>query len=273
MANKYKAPAQNQFVPVGFIVDNMFKGGSHAISLSYSDQAGAIGDNTPTSKQVGRVIDYVSAKDDKGRDIKKRFRFDQSIGVFKTRPADRDIYGRSQYEFLKNHPECEHSPNGIYEDTPEGKRIQVGVTFRELDSAKDAAVALKASRLRIKAEVAAGDLDDNTLEEIANITGYFGEVDDLMKLKVLEFARSKPAEFDELLRSDDRGVRAIIRIALKEGIFRKVNNTDMIKWADWTVGSNEDDAVATLRFDKEKLEALQAQMKLDVVDTKPKPKK
>lgn len=265
MSKKFKPVEQTQFVITGPFVDIIFKGGSYSVSLGYTDHAGVVADNTPQSKQKGRYVEYVLAKDDKGRDKAKRFRFDQSLGRLLTRPSDTDIYGKSQFEFLKNHPECEGSPNGTYTDDG----VQTGVSFRELNTAKDAAVALRADRLRNSAESSALSLDKQTLEEIANIIGYYGDVDDQMLLKVVEFARKKPGEYHELLKSDDRGVRAIIRKAIVEGIFRQ--HGPLIKWDTLTVGNDEDDAVATLRKDKQMLSALQEKLGLDVADVKAKP--
>lgn len=270
-SKKFKPVDHSQFVVTGPFVDVIFKGGSYAMSVGYVDHAGVISDSTQQSKQKGRYVEYVIAKDDKGRDKAKRFRFDQSLGRLLTRPSDTDIYGKSQYEFLKNHPECEGSPNGTYEDDGNGGKIQVGVSFRELNTAKDAAIALRADRLRNQAETSALSLDEQTLEEIANIIGYYGEVDDQMLLKVVEFARKKPGEYLELLKSDDRGVRAIIRKSIVEGIFRQ--HGPLIKWNDLTVGNDEDDAVATLRKDKQMLSALREKLGLDAVDTKVKTSK
>lgn len=263
---RIKLPEQHQFVPTGIFVDTIFKGGTYSLSSGYTDSVGAIKDNTPGSGQKGRYIEYVTAKDNFGRDKAKRYQFNQSLGRLLTRPSDTDIYGRSQYQFLKNHPECEGSPNGIYEEGPDGKKTQVGVSFRELDTAKDAAIALRADRERNKAETIALNLDEETLEEIAAIIGYFGEVDDMMYLKVGEFAKRTPGDFTRILDSDDRGYKAIIRKAVSEGIFRE--HGDVIKWENLTIGINEEDAVATLRKDKATLSALQEKLGIAVSDGK-----
>lgn len=264
MANKkFKAPEHFHFVPVGFVVDNIFQGGSFALSLGYIDHAGAVKDNIEPEGSKGRYVQYVQNKDDKGRDVGKRFRFDQSLGRIMTRPSDRDIYGKSQYEFLKNHPDCEGSPNGTYVFDEEGNKVQTGVTFRELNSAKDAEIALRADKARVKAEMTALTLDEKTLEEIANIIGYFGDVDEHMSLKVCEFARKKPGVFEELLNSDNRSVRALIRKAVQEGVFRLQGA--LIKWENTTVGVSEDDAIAKLMTNKEMTRAIQQKLGVDFV--------
>lgn len=265
---KYKLPEQTQFVPTGKFVETIFQGGSYSLSLGYTDHAGVIKDKDYPNGQRGRYVEYVQAKEANGRDKAKRFKFDQSLGRIMTRPSDTDIYGRSQYEFLKNHPECEGSPNGIYEEAG-----QVGVSFRELNTAKDAAIAVQSDRLRNKAEATAFNLDDQTLEEVANIIGYFGEVDDMMLLKVVEFARKQPGEFDNLIKSEDRGVRAVIRKALAEGLFKQFGKDGLIKWETTVIGNDENDAVATLRKDKAMLVALQEKLGIDAAEVKSKAKK
>jgi hypothetical protein len=266
---KNTAPEQIHFVPVGFVVENVFKGGSYSISGGYSDSTGQIKDSTANSGSKGRYVEYIGSKDAKGIDKAKRFRFDQSIGRIQTRPSDTDIYGKSQYHFLKNHPECEGSPNGIYEEDGQGNKIQVGVTFRELNSAKDAKQALLSDKLRNKAESAALALEGGSvLEEIANINGYFGDIDDFMLLKVVEYAKKNPAEFLSTLESEDRTYKALVKKALSEKLFRM--NGPMIKWDNLIVGNDELDAIAYLRKNKDMVKALQEKLGIDLVDTSSK---
>lgn len=250
-------PAQAYFVPVGPFADNIFKGGSHALSLGYVDHAGVF-------NKDGQYVEYITANDPKKGPVKKRFRFDQSVGRFMTRNTDQDIEGKSQYLFLKNHVECEGSPNGIYETDGEGNRFQVGITFRELNPLKDAKYALDIDRARVRAEASVFELDDVTLTEVANILGYFGEVDDMMRLKVIEIARKKPTEYQRILNDDNRGIKALVRKATEVGVFKKVGNTGMLKWEGTTIGTDLDSAVQYLRANKDVLEALQTKLGLNV---------
>jgi hypothetical protein len=253
--NKKATPEQSYFVPVGTIEALIFQGGSYALTLGYVDITGAIKDNTLLSKEAGRYIEYVQSKDKLGRDNPKRFKFDQSVGRFMTRPSDRDINGKSQYDFLKNHPECEASPNGQYETDSEGNVFQTGVTFREVNAAKDAASALKIDRLKNEAETKALNLDERSLEEVANIVGYFGDVDEMMMLKVVEYARHKPSVFLDVLKDGDRTVLATIRRGISEGVIKK--NGPVYKYEGLTLGVNEDEAVVVLKRSTEVLKALQ----------------
>lgn len=257
MANKqrYRSVPFSQFVVVGQFNETVFNGGTVGISVGYSDHAGAVKDRQYPSGEQGRFVQYVLSKDDKGRDVPKRFKFTESLRRFMTRPSDVDIYGKSQYEFLKNHPSCEGSPNGHYEEDDKGNRVQVGIQFRELNTAKDAEVALQADKLRVKAETSVLNLDEQTLTEVANILGIYGEPDSLMRLRVAEWSRKQPAEYMELLESGDRALRAIVRRALNEGIFTKQGT--LIKWETVLLGSDENHAIATINSNPEMLQALQ----------------
>jgi hypothetical protein len=263
----YKVQEQSYFVPYGDFADVIFRGGSYGISTGYTDHAGAVKDGDNAKGTPGRYVEYIASKDDNGRDKAKRFKFDQSLGRFATRQSDTDIYGKRQYDFLKNHPECEGSPNGNY--VGEGnKKVQTGITFREADALKDSSAIVKIDKQRIKAESSAVELDDETMTEIANLIGYFGEADDLMRTKVMDFAKRKPAEYLDALNADDRGVRAIIRKGLKENVFFTVG--EMIKWDKTTLGNNENDAVAFLRKEKEVLTAIQEKLNMIGIDLKKK---
>lgn len=270
---KFKQVDKTYFVPVGEFLNSIFEGGSHTIAGGYADNEGAIKDNTSNSGQVGRYVEYVQARDLHGRDKGKRFRFDDNLRRLMTRPSDTDIYGRKQYDFLKNHPECEGSPNGIYESDGKGGWIQTGISFRELNEAKDAKVALDAERLTTKAKSVAYDLDEETLSEIANIIGYYGPVDDVMRLRVVEWAGVKPTEFNELLESGDRSTRALIRKALQDNVLYEKGK--MIMWENHVLGADEDAAVSSLVKDKKVADSLREALGYSPVEekkpVKPKP--
>ena len=253
---KFKEVNHVHFVVVGSFLETVNRGGSVALQLGYTDHSGKV------AKNKGDYVEYVMSRDEKGKNKAKRFRFDSSFRRLLTRLTDTDINQVSQYDFLKNHPGSEGSPNGTYDS----KGNQTGVVFRELNSAKDATVALQSDRQRNEALTSAFNLEEETLTEVANIIGYYGEPDDLMKLKVVEFAGKRPAEYTELLNSGDRSLRALLRKALSEDIFTRKGA--LIMWEQTVVGSNEDDAIATLHRDKEMYDALKNKLDIDA----PKPK-
>lgn len=241
------------------------KGGLHAFN-SYTDREGKFG-------PPGNTVMYVTGRDDKGRDIGKYFKLDQNFYNFTVREGEKDVYGKSQFEFLAYAPQCEGSPNGHYIGEGED-RIQVGVLYKLMNTDKDAKIAIETAKRKADAEASSLSIDDETLTEIAAHIGQFGEPGDFMRHKVYQWAGKRPLEYFEVLKSGDRAIRAIIRKALQDGIF-KTKGT-VIMWESTVIGSNEDDAVAMLLREKAMLEALQEKVDLKTdlkIKGKPGPKK
>lgn len=254
MSKKFKQVEHVHFVVTGSFLDVIFNGGSVTLESGYFDHAGALGNE-------GKYVEYVHSKNKEGKDVPKRYRFDESLRRLMSRKSDVDIHGISQTEFLSNHPQCEGSPNGNYNEQGE----QQGVVFRLMDSAKDAGVALDAEEIVLKAKMSAFNLDDATLTEIANILGHYGPADQLMKLKVVEFAGKRPSEYNELLNSGDRPFRAIIRRAIKEGEFTQKGK--LIMWDNFMVGADEDAAILTLSKDSKMVDSLKDKLQLSELKT------
>lgn len=229
----------NKFKYFVLIPEVAAKGGQVSFR-TYTDHANALGKGT----SVG--VQYVEGVDDKGRQRGKWFELSQSRRTFVVREGQKDTQGISMYDFLKNAPDCEGSPNAA----PDAKPL-----FREMNEAKDAKVALDSGKLRIKAAASAYDLDDETLAEIAAHIGYFEDADDLMRHRVVEYAEKRPEDYFEVLNSGDRSVRALVRKAISDGVLSK--RGPVIHWKDTVLGNDEDKAVAKLIEDKAMLGALQ----------------
>jgi|GEM_PF-5907586 len=246
------------------LVDRNVSGSKEYAFNSYTDTAG-----TYTS-QPGSVAMYVQSKDDRGRDKGKYFNLNQSHSNFMVREGEKDIYGRSQFDFLANSPDCKDSPNGFYQGEGED-RVQVGVIFKLMDTAGDADVAIEASKRRAKAEMSALEVDDETLQDLAAHIGIFGEANNLMRHQVHQWASKRPLDYFEVLNSGDRAIRAIVRKAVSEGIFTKKG--EIIMWGATVVGPTEDGAVSNLMRDgKDILEALEKKMDLsNKIELKGKP--
>lgn len=253
MSKQPSIPATKYFVACGDGLDIINRGGSIALSLGYTDHQAVL------QSDPGKYIPYVDSKDHNNRDKPKRFLFNESFRRLMTRASDKDNYGISQYDWLKNYPTCEGSPYGDYVEE-NGVRIQIGVQFRELDSAKDAEVALQADVKRIEAQADVLALDEQTLTEIAAILGQYGEPDQLMRLKVLEFAGKQPSNYFKYKNAGDRAVRAIVRKALKEKVF--TTKGEIIMWDSTVIGANEDAAVSKILTDQSILDALQEKLGL-----------
>ncbi len=244
---KFKGFNNSHFVLCGEGLERVNRGGSYTLMEGYIDDKG------------NYVTYYVGTKDKKGAPVGKRFRFDLSLRRLLVRDSDKDFNGLKLFDFLKNYPACEGSPYGEYvKDKETGKTVQVGIMFREMNNAKDAEVALEADELRIKAQSEVLSLDDQTLEEVAAILGHYGSVDKTMRLKVLEYAGKRPAEYFELMKSGDRTIRATVRKAIDAGIFTRKGS--VIYWESTPVGADEDGAIAALLRDPSMLNALQEKL-------------
>ena len=207
---------------------------------SYVDYAGAFG-------SPGATVKYITSRDDKGRDKGKYFTWSESHRRFVVREGERDINGITQYDFLKNSPECEDSPNGTY--SPDG--TQSGIVYREMNTAKDAEVALEADHSRITAQANALALELSVLAEVAAHIGVFASSEDpnalIMRVRVVDWAGKNPTDYFEVLNSGDREVRAVIKKALADGILT-IKGT-IIQWENTVIGSDENAAVARLIAD------------------------
>lgn len=256
---KFKGFNHSHFVICGEGLEIVNRGGSHTLMEGYIDHDGVFG------KPGEYVTYYIGTKDKKGNPVGKRFRFDLSLRRLLVRDSDQDFNGIKLFDFLKNYPGCEGSPYGEYV-VKDGVQVQEGILFREMNTAKDAAVALEADKFRVKAQAEVIALDDQTLEEVAAILGHYGEVDEIMRLKVLEFAGKRPNEYFDLMQSGDRSVRATVRKALDQGIF--VKKGSMIMWDNTIIGADEDSAMGMLIKEPSMLKALQDKMSLIPIQVK-----
>jgi len=234
------------FVLTGIGLEKINRGGTHSMS-TYVDYAGAFG-------SPGATIRYVTSRDDRGRDKGKYFTWSESHRRFVVREGERDINGITQYDFLRNAPECEGSPNGSY--SPDG--TQTNILYREMNTAKDAEVALEADQVRILAQANALSLELTVLAEVAAHIGIFASKDDpnnlQMKVRVVDWAGKHPADYWAVLNSGDREVRAVIRKAIAVSIL-SVKGT-IIMWEETVIGADENAAVSKLMNDPAMFSAL-----------------
>jgi hypothetical protein len=242
---------------------------------TYTDINGAFGN--PGSE----VFYNDGTKDKAGRPTGKPFTISQTHYKLQAKDGQKDYSGIALYAYFINAPFCEGSPNGNYTNAIDGepispqdtthreaniKKIATGewvqhnVKFRLLETELDAQVALEAGMKRTEAQMSAGQIDEETLAEIAALIGAFGKPDKLMRLKVYEFAGKRPLDYFNYLNSGDRGIRAIIRKGINDKILRKVGS--IIYWEDSVLGNDENAAVSALLGDRSKLDGLQEKVKL-----------
>lgn len=221
---------------------------------TYTDRAGVFG-------RKGGPVEYVISRDGQGRDKGKYFTLDQAHNAFMVRDGDADIYDKSMFNFIKNHPWCEDSPNGTYVNNEHGDKVQIDVKFRLMNTEADAEIALEASINRSKAILSAGEIDEDTLVEVAAVgVGYHGKPDKLMRHKVVEWANKRPKDYFEVLNSGDRAIRALIRKGISDNVLQVKH--PLIYWDNRMIGTDEDAAVKTLIDDPDTFEALSEKVKL-----------
>lgn len=228
----------------------------------YTDKAGVFGNS-------GAAVQYVISKDKFGRDQGKFFTLGQAQNAFQVRLTDTDVHNKSMYDFIANHPWCEGSRNGDYVTDENGDKVQINVKFKLMDSAADAKVALDATVNRAKAQLSAGEIDDQTLLEVAAIgISYHGLPDEVMRHKVVEWAGKRPNDYFEVLNSGERFIKAVIRKAISDGTFSIKG--ELIYWNNLLIGVNEDAALAYLMSNADQLEALKEKVNLKAPEPKPK---
>lgn len=246
MKKPFNSQNLTYFVLTGIGLEKINRGGTHSM-CTYVDYAGVFG-------SPGATVRYVTSRDDRGRDKGKYFTWSESHRRFVVREGEQDINGITQYDFLKNAPECEGSPNGTY--MPDGQ--QSGIIYREMNSAKDAEVALEADQARIKAQASALELDLTVLAEVAAHIGVFAGKDDpnalVMRVRVVDWAGKNPSDYFTVLNSGDREIRAVIRKAIADGILTVKGS--LIMWENTSVGADENAAVSRLMNDPAMYSAL-----------------
>lgn len=262
------------------------KGGGYTFR-TYTDRAGVFGN------PGAEVLYNDGTRDKQGRTVGKAFSVNQSHYKLIARDGQKDVEGLPLFDFFSNAPFCLGSPNGDYTDQDgndvpfsdlknreevlkklkTGELTQHNVKIKLLDNELDAQIALEAGMKRSEAQMSAGQIDDETLTEIAALlVGEFGKPDKMMRYKVYEAAGKRPIDYFTILNAGDRPIRALIRKALADRIL--VQKGPMIYWNDTIIGNDEDSTVAKLNGDSEMLQALKDKVGLKAVDkTKPKGKK
>lgn len=248
----FNSNSTSWFVLVGEGLEKVSRGATHSFR-GYTDHANAHG------KGPGKYIEYVTSKDAQGRDKGKWFVLDESRRKFQVREGECDINGISQFDFLKHSPDCEGSLNGYYVEV-EGQQVQQGIMYRELNQAADAKVALEADSKRVNAQAKALSLDATTLQELAAHIGVFGKPDDMMKVRVFEWASRRPDDFNQLLVAGDRSLRAVVKKALADGVLTQKG--EIIYWGSSMLGANEDATISLLAQDETIYKSLAAKIDL-----------
>lgn len=204
---------------------------------------------TTYTTQEGDVKMISYKKDKEGNPIPHKFKFSRKERVMRIPKLQKDVNGNSTVEFLRNHPECEGSPNNAGQ----------AILFKELNEGKDADLAIVAKKSRIDAENKALALEGQDLEDICSLIGVFSSDPSIQKHRVLEFAGNEPDLFLTLYNSPDRKIKSLIRKAVSINVLTKRGT--LITWDDEIIGSDEAEAVARLAKDKKLQEAIDKAVK------------
>ena len=190
-----------------------------------------------------------------------RYKFDRAHRTIRVHKKDKcHIHPKNTVvTFLRNHPECEGSINGDFVEDAEGRRIQQGVAFKEINEGRDAEVAVAAKANKIKAGNKALELEGDELEAMAILCGALNKSESLQKHRVLEYADANPDLFMEMYNAPDRVARAVLRKAVDASIIQKRGT--LYTWDGVHLGGAEDDAVGTLMKDGDMLSAIEQAIK------------
>lgn len=247
--------------------DMVAKGKGYAFR-SYTDRLGVFGN------PGAEVIFNDGTKNQQGKPIGKSFAVNQSHYKLQAREGQHDTEEKELVDFFKNAPFCLGSPNGDYTDAEgypvppaqlkdiranlikvkSGELVQHNVKIKLMDDELDAKMALETGLKRAEAQISTGQIDDQTLSEIAAMIGVFGKPDKTMRLRVYEFAGKRPLDYFKHLEAGDRSLRSVIRVGLDRGILTKKGS--VIYWDETVMGGDEDAVVSTLLADAAMLKSL-----------------
>lgn len=249
---------------------------------TYTDKAGVF------ENPGAEVLYNDGTKDNRGRPVGKAFSVNQSHYKLQARDGQKDYDGLSLYDFFINAPFCEGSPNGDYTDADgndvpvdetldrkknlvrlkSGEITQHNVKIKLLETELDAQMALETGMKRAEAQLSVGQIDDETLAQIAALNGIYGPADKLMRHKVYEFAGKRPIDYFKQLEAGDRSIRALVRKGLADGVLKAKGS--VIFWEETILGNDENAAVATLLGDASMLDGLTKKVDFKGINKKKK---
>ncbi len=216
-----------------------------------------------TDKETGHERGYVMSYDKNQQPEYKEWVFDngsrRQIRVHKDQRDkqrnERFPNGQLAADFLRNSPECYKSPSGTYSPIGDGEQKQHLVYFREVNESADAKIALDSRTLVLDAQMKAMKLKGEELSDMCSLISVFSTDEEILTLRLLDYAANKPSLFIKLYEDPARKVRALIRKALNATVLSQDGR--MIKWEGKLVGADEDDAVSNLIKDEKLKKAIE----------------
>lgn len=194
--------------------------------------------------ESGRPVDI---KDNRGNT--KRYKFSRSHRMIRI-PKSNTV----EIDAIKNHPQCEDSPNGVYQNI-EGSEVQLNALFREVNSDKDAGVVIDAAMLRSGALHSAVELlkDETKSEEVALVLGISAS-GKASYASILTYAERNPQDFLDTVNSPDIEARGLVAKAIKNRVLVKKGISLFLGDIEFGVDSTE--AVKAVKSDHEKFRVL-----------------
>lgn len=146
----------------------------------------------------------------------KRYSFNKTIRTLRIPAANKELV-----EAIRNHPECQDSPNGTYRKIG-NENIHVNALFKMLDEEGDAKLAIDGFALRKEANDLAFELmkDQNAALDAQIVLGI-NKSGDLGNHDMLQYANTDPGSFIKQIKSIDFKSRALVKRAIAENIIYK----------------------------------------------------
>lgn len=195
----------------------------------------------------GTKHQLVQGIDKDGIDIPYRFKLGRDKRFITVPINKRDIYNNSYVEFLRNHPLNQNAPGA-----------SSAPWFKELDSDKDAEIALESYKLRHEAETLALGLSEGEREEVYKVMGISGE-EKVKFHKLMQYASKNCSDFIEIVNDPNRKAKSIFKSAYANKIITK--RGFVYRYQDTHIGNDEDKAIAKIAEDKDLREILEKALK------------
>jgi hypothetical protein len=194
--------------------------------------------------QEGEVHEIIQKSDQFGNKTYRRFKWTQQNRTIRIPNKQKEVI-----EFLRLHPFCEGSPNNL------GGAFE----YKELNDAKAADIALRAKRIRAKAESIALGLEAEDIAEFAALIGSGHSDPGLQAHAVAEYAGNNPEHFLQLNEDPARSARALYNKAKRAGILK--NKGFMVFWENVHLGNGDEKAIQRIFEDDQLSVALTEQLK------------
>lgn len=191
--------------------------------------------------------DFVSISDHKG--LPKRYIFDKSKRMIKIHNKNEKLI-----KAVRNHPQCEGSPNGYYRN---GSTSNSNALFKEMNEQRDAELALSAAMKENEATDLCFQImkDEEKADKLSIYLG-FKDSGKIGNVKLLMYAKKEPENFIKAVNSPDFEAKVIVERAISHGILSKVGVNYVCE--DFEYGIDIDSAVKNVMNDSDKMSLLKS---------------